>query len=163
VARRPSAVTDGGCVWPPRRGGAAGARRSVGDAGSGTAPPDQRLGSACGEREGTRRAWMSSAPLVRHNLGIAAAGLGDAPRALWLRERAEDVFRAREMNYDAAILPRDRCTILLSVRLVPEARASAEQGLLGPGAPGEVRARRPKHARRRNRPRAGRRRSWRPP
>jgi CHAT domain len=66
---------------------------------------------------------------VRHNLGIVAARLGDAPRALWLLERAEEVFRARQMNYDAAILPRDRCAIFLSVRLVPEARASAEQAI----------------------------------
>jgi hypothetical protein len=73
---------------------------------------------------------------VRHNLAIVAARLGDAPRALALLDGAEELFAERGMRLDRAIVPRDRCAVLLSVRLVPEARAAAERAVQELGAVG---------------------------
>jgi tetratricopeptide (TPR) repeat protein len=58
---------------------------------------------------------------ARHNLAIVASLRGDAPRALALLDQAEALFVERDMRLDGAIVPRDRCAVLLSVRLVPEA------------------------------------------
>ena len=74
---------------------------------------------------------------VRHNLAIVAARQGDAPRALRLLDQAEELFTERQMHLERAIVPRDRCSVLLSVRLVPEAREAAERAVAisGPWGP----------------------------
>jgi tetratricopeptide (TPR) repeat protein len=63
------------------------------------------------------------AAMTRHNLGFVAARRGDVPRALTLYDRAES--ECRRLGVREAIPLMDRCETLLSVRLIPEARAAA--------------------------------------
>src|SRR5262245_5670659 len=67
---------------------------------------------------------------VHHSRAIVAARAGDAPLALRLLDEAEVQLDQRALRFDRALIPRDRCAVLRSVRLVPEARAAAEQAVL---------------------------------
>ena len=61
---------------------------------------------------------------ARHNLGFVAARKGDIPSALRWYDSAEADYR--RLGVSRAIGLMDRCETLLSVRLVPEALATAE-------------------------------------
>ncbi len=60
---------------------------------------------------------------VVHNLGFVAGRRGDVPAALSLFDEAFDEYVRLDVPADAALV--DRCQVLLSVRLLPEARAAA--------------------------------------
>jgi tetratricopeptide (TPR) repeat protein len=60
---------------------------------------------------------------ARHNLGFVAGRRGYVPEALTLYDRAE--AESRRLGVREAIPLLDRCETLLSVRLIPEARAVA--------------------------------------
>ena len=62
---------------------------------------------------------------TRHNLGFVAARKGDVPTALRWYDRAEADYRT--LGVSRAIGLMDRCETLLSVHLVPEAVAAAEE------------------------------------
>lgn len=64
---------------------------------------------------------------VRENLGYVAAARGDVPAALALYDLADEDYR--RMKVPRAYLLTDRCELLLSVRLVAEARSAAEQAV----------------------------------
>ncbi|MCA1691037.1 MAG: tetratricopeptide repeat protein, partial [Actinobacteria bacterium] len=64
---------------------------------------------------------------ARHNLGFVAGRRGDVPRALQMYDRAESEFQALGMRHGVPLL--DRCETLLSVRLLPEARAAGEAAM----------------------------------
>src|SRR5207244_4325618 len=61
--------------------------------------------------------------MIHGNLGFVAARRGDVPAALDFYDRAEHELPPRQAA--AALL--DRCETLLAVRVVPEARAAAEE------------------------------------
>jgi CHAT domain-containing protein/tetratricopeptide (TPR) repeat protein len=62
--------------------------------------------------------------VVRHNLGYVAALRGDVPAALAWYDQAEEQYRAAGSHPGVLLL--DRAEVLLSVRLVVEARQAAE-------------------------------------
>ena len=64
---------------------------------------------------------------VEHNLGWVAARRGDVPAALDWYDRSQD--RRRSHGVPIANGLSDRCELLLSVRLVAEARSSAERAV----------------------------------
>jgi hypothetical protein len=64
---------------------------------------------------------------VEHNLGWVAARRGDVPAALAWYDRSQE--RRRAAGVPLANGLSDRCELLLSVRLVAEARAAAEQAV----------------------------------
>lgn len=65
--------------------------------------------------------------IARQNLGFVAAQRGDIPRALEYYDEAEELYRA--VDALPAVLHRDRCEALLSVRLAGEARKAAEKAV----------------------------------
>jgi tetratricopeptide (TPR) repeat protein len=65
--------------------------------------------------------------MVRHNLGFVYALRGDVPLALRWYDRAEESHGIDGVHRAEALL--DRAELLLSVRLVREARAAAEQAV----------------------------------
>jgi tetratricopeptide (TPR) repeat protein len=64
---------------------------------------------------------------VRGNLGFVAASRGDVLSALALYDLTDEYYR--RMEIPRAYLLADRCELLLSVRLVAEARSAAEQAV----------------------------------
>jgi tetratricopeptide (TPR) repeat protein len=64
---------------------------------------------------------------VRHNLGFVAARRGDVPGALANYDDADEQIRRHRQTNPVALL--DRCELLLSVRLVGEARQTAEHAV----------------------------------
>jgi len=64
---------------------------------------------------------------VEHNLGWVAARRGDVPTALDLYDSSQE--RRRVQGVPLAYGLSDRCELLLTVRLVAEARAAAEQAV----------------------------------
>ncbi|MCA1657178.1 MAG: tetratricopeptide repeat protein [Actinobacteria bacterium] len=64
--------------------------------------------------------------LVRHNLGFLYARRGDVPAALKWYDRADEAYREGGTRPTRLL---DRCELLLSVRLVAEARRAAEQAV----------------------------------
>jgi tetratricopeptide (TPR) repeat protein len=64
---------------------------------------------------------------ARHNIGFACARRGDIPAALTWYERAEVEYR--RLGISEAIALVDRCEALLSVRLIPEAVATATRAV----------------------------------
>jgi CHAT domain-containing protein/tetratricopeptide (TPR) repeat protein len=64
---------------------------------------------------------------VRHNLGFVAARRGDIPNALAHYDEAEELIRRHRITNPVALL--DRSELLLSVRLVSEAREAAERAV----------------------------------
>lgn len=64
---------------------------------------------------------------TRHNLGFVAGRRGDVPAALRWFDDADEHFR--EHGVPRGIYLLDRCEVLLSVRLVDEARAAAERAV----------------------------------
>ena len=64
---------------------------------------------------------------VEHNIGWVAARRGDVPTALDYYDRSQE--RRRAQGVPLAYGMSDRCELLLSVRLVTEARAAAEQAV----------------------------------
>ena len=64
---------------------------------------------------------------VEHNIGWVAARRGDVPTALDYYDRSQE--RRRDQGVPLAHGLSDRCELLLSVRLVAEARAAAEQAV----------------------------------
>ena len=64
---------------------------------------------------------------VEHNLGWVAARRGDVPTALDYYDRSQE--RRRVQGVPLAYGMSDRCELLLTVRLVAEARAAAEQAV----------------------------------
>jgi tetratricopeptide (TPR) repeat protein len=65
-----------------------------------------------------------AATQVRSNLGFVAGRRGDVPAALSWFDLADEYFRGQGMLDAVGLL--DRCEVLLSVRLVAEARQAAE-------------------------------------
>jgi hypothetical protein len=70
-----------------------------------------------------------AAAQVLHNLGYVAGLAGDVPLALRRYDGAAQAFR--EMDVPLPQLHVDRAELLLSVRLLPEARREAERGVEG--------------------------------
>ncbi len=66
---------------------------------------------------------------VVHNLGFVAARRGDVPAALALFDEAFDEYERLAAVPHAALT--DRCEVLMSVRLLPEARTAARQAVAG--------------------------------
>ena len=64
---------------------------------------------------------------VHHNLGFAAGRRGDVPAALAWFDRADEYLRTQDIPRAARLI--DRCEVLLSARLVHEARRTAEQAV----------------------------------
>jgi tetratricopeptide (TPR) repeat protein len=64
---------------------------------------------------------------VRHNRGFVASRRGDVPEALALFDLAIEHFRANGIPHAISLV--DRCQLLLSVRLVDEARQDAERAV----------------------------------
>lgn len=64
---------------------------------------------------------------ARHNIGFVCARRGDIPAALDWYERAEAEYR--RLGISEAIALVDRCEALLSVRLIPEAVATATRAV----------------------------------
>lgn len=64
---------------------------------------------------------------AHHNLGFAAGREGDVPRALEWFDRCDEYFRAHDISRAEPLI--DRCEVLLSARLVREARRTAEQAV----------------------------------
>src|SRR5262249_59274688 len=76
-----------------------------------------------------------------HTGGGGAARRGDVPRALSLYDRAEERYEALAMPRALGMLNSHRAEVLLSVRLVPEARNVATRAvrrLAAAGGPGGV-------------------------
>jgi hypothetical protein len=84
----------------------------------------------------------AAAAKCRHTLGWVAAQRGDVPGALARYDAVESDYAGLGMTRDVALLEVDRCDLLLSVRLVPEARRAAERAVrgLGQAAAGSDRA-----------------------
>ena len=72
----------------------------------------------------------------RHNLGCVAARRGDVPRALMLYDAAEEAYAGLQMPRALGMLDYHRAELLLSVRLVPEARRVGERAVRRLGAAG---------------------------
>lgn len=64
-----------------------------------------------------------------HNLGFVAARQGDVPLALSHFDEAFEEYVRLDVPAHAAFV--DRCEVLLSVRLLPEARAAADEAVAG--------------------------------
>ena len=64
---------------------------------------------------------------VHHNLGFAAGRRGDVPAALEWFDRADEYLRTENIPRAARLT--DRCEVLLSARLIREARRTAEQAV----------------------------------
>jgi len=64
---------------------------------------------------------------VQHNLGFAAGRRGDVPAALAWFDRADEYLRTHDIPRAARLI--DRCEVLLSARLIHEARRTAEQAV----------------------------------
>jgi tetratricopeptide (TPR) repeat protein len=64
---------------------------------------------------------------VHHNLGFAAGRRGDVPAALAWFDRADEYLRTHDIPRAARLI--DRCEVLLSARLIREARRTAEQAV----------------------------------
>jgi CHAT domain len=70
--------------------------------------------------------WPQVAARARHNLGFLAAHEGDVPAALARFDQAEDTYRQIGLRTAEAQVALNRSEVLLSVRLIPEARGEAE-------------------------------------
>jgi len=70
-----------------------------------------------------------SAVQVVHNLGFVAARRGDVPTAL--RHYDEALASYERLGIPVHTLSIDRCELLMSARLLPEARAAAEDAVAG--------------------------------
>jgi tetratricopeptide (TPR) repeat protein len=68
-----------------------------------------------------------AATQVRSNLGFVAGRRGDVPAALAWFDLADEYFRSQGMLDAVGLL--DRCEVLLSVRLISEARQAAERAV----------------------------------
>jgi tetratricopeptide (TPR) repeat protein len=75
------------------------------------------------EQLGSKR----TAAQVLHNLGFVAGRQGDIPRALSCFDESLSAFA--EIGVPADVSPVDRCEVLLSARLLPEARGGAESAV----------------------------------
>jgi tetratricopeptide (TPR) repeat protein len=76
-----------------------------------------------------RLGYELNAVQVVHNLGFVAARRGDVPTAL---RRYDEALAAYErLAIPAHTLSIDRCELLMSARLLPEARAAAEDAVAG--------------------------------
>ncbi len=81
-----------------------------------------------------RLGYELNAAQVVHNLGFVAARRGDVPRAL--RHYDEALASYEELGVPAHTLSIDRCELLVSARLLPEARLAAEESVAGLAAAG---------------------------
>jgi len=74
----------------------------------------------------TRLGLPSAVAQVQHNIGFLAAQAGDVPTALHWYDRAHAYFRRNGIPAVALI---DRAELLLSARLLPEARSTVEEAI----------------------------------